>query len=229
MKMKCYIIRHGITAGNKELNFNGCRTDEPLSAEGRAAVKAIDASEGISDEALLFVSPMKRARETASIMFPGKEQTAIDDLREMDFGMFEGKNHHTLDGDPDYQAWLDSGGYSKIPGGESIMEFRERAGRGFREAVRQAAAQGAETLCIVAHGGTIMAVMNIVTGEDYFTFNAPNGAGYSIDLEVGNDFETITADAYDRFCGGLSDGPDGWRPPRYTPSDRVDRQTDQQA
>ena len=229
MKMKCYIIRHGITAGNKELNFNGCRTDEPLSAEGRAAVKAIDASEGISDEALLFVSPMKRARETASIMFPGKDQTAIDDLREMDFGMFEGKNHHTLDGDPDYQAWLDSGGYSKIPGGESIMEFRERAGKGFREAVRQAAAQGAETLCIVAHGGTIMAVMNIVTGEDYFTFNAPNGAGYSIDLEVGNEFETITADAYDRFCGGLSDGPDGWRPPRYTPSDRVDRQTDQQA
>lgn len=218
--MKIYIIRHGITAGNKELNFNGCRTDEPLSEEGRAAIKTI---EGIPEEALLFVSPMKRARETASIMFPGRPQTVIEDLREMDFGDFEGKNHKMLDGDPEYQAWLDSGGFSKIPGGESISEFRERAGRGFREAVRQASAKGAGTICLVVHGGTIMAVMNIVTGEDYFTFNAPNGAGYTFELETDDAGSFTSATSYDRFCGGLRAGSDGWRPPRYTPSDRVDR------
>lgn len=218
--MKCYLIRHGITAGNKLLNFNGCRTDEPLSEEGRAALKAID---GIPEGTLLFVSPMKRARETASIMLPGREQTVIEDLREMDFGDFEGKNHKMLDGDPEYQAWLDSGGFSKIPGGESISEFRERAGRGFREAVRQAAAKGADTICAVVHGGTIMAVMNIVTGEDYFTFNAPNGAGYTFELETDDAGSFTSATSYDRFCDGLRAGSDGWRPPRYTPSDSMDR------
>jgi len=218
--MKCYLIRHGETEGNKKRYFNGCRTDEYLSQEGREALKAID---GIPEDAMLFVSPMKRARETASIMMPGRDQTVIEDLREMDFGIFEGKNHKMLDGDPDYQAWLDSGGYSKIPGGESIMEFRERAGRGFREAVRQAAAKGADTFCIVAHGGTIMAIMNLVTGEDYFKFNAPNGAGYVMELEIDDAGNVTASTAYDRFCGGLRAGSDGWRPPRYTPSDSMDR------
>ena len=212
--MKCYLIRHGMTAGNKELNFNGSRTDEPLTEEGRAALKAI---EGIPDGAMLFVSPMKRARETADIMFPCKAQTVIDDLREMDFGIFEGKNHKLLNGDPDYQAWLDSGGFSKIPGGESIAGFRDRVCKGFREAVRQACENGAETLCAVVHGGTIMAVMNIVTGEDYFTFNAPNGAGYTFELETDDAGAFTSAASYDRFCAGLIAGSDGWRPPQYTP------------
>ena len=218
--MKCYLIRHGETEGNKKRYFNGCRTDEYLSQEGRDALKAID---GIPEDAMLFVSPMKRARETASIMMPGRDQTVIEDLREMDFGMFEGKNHTMLDGDPDYQGWLDSGGASKIPGGESIFEFRERAGRGFREAVRQARRNGADTICAVAHGGTIMAIMNLVTGEDYFKFNAPNGAGYVMELEIDDAGNVTASTAYDRFCGGLRAGSDGCRPPRYTPSDSLDR------
>lgn len=218
--MKFYLIRHGETEGNKKRHFNGCRTDEPLSEEGRGALKAI---EGIPEDAMLFVSPMKRARETASIMMPGRDQTVIEDLREMDFGMFEGKNHVMLDGDPDYQAWLDSGGASKIPGGESMMEFRERAGRGFKEAIRQALENGAGSVCAVAHGGTIMAIMNLVTGEDYFKFNAPNGAGYVMELEIDDAGNVTASNAYDRFCGGLRAGSDGWRPPRYTPSDSMDR------
>ena len=218
--MKCYLIRHGITEGNKELNFNGCRTDEPLSQEGRAALKEV---EGIPGGAILFASPMKRALETASIMFPGETPVVIDDLREMDFGRFEGKNHKMLDGDPEYQAWLDSGGFARIPGGESIASFGERAAGGFRKAVLQALDKGADTICIVAHGGTIMAVMSFLTGEDYFGFNAPNGAGYIIELEIDDAGDVITATTYDRFCGGLRAGSDGWRPPRYTPSDSMDR------
>ena len=218
--MKFYLIRHGETEGNKKRHFNGCRTDEPLSQEGRDALKAIDC---IPEDAMLFVSPMKRARETASIMMPGRDQTVIEDLREMDFGMFEGKNHKMLDGDPDYQAWLDSGGASKIPGGESMMEFRERAGRGFKEAIRQARENGAKTVCAVVHGGTIMAIMNLVTGEDYFKFNAPNGAGYVMELEIDDAGNVTASTAYDRFCGGLRAGSDGWRPPRYTSSDSMDR------
>ena len=46
--------------GNVLLNFNGCRTDEPLTEEGRAALKKID---GAAEDAVLFASPMKRAME----------------------------------------------------------------------------------------------------------------------------------------------------------------------
>lgn len=218
--MKCYLIRHGVTEGNDKLNFNGCRTDEPLTEAGREALKEI---EDLPSGIMLFASPMKRAIETASIMFPGWTPVVIEDLREMDFGDFEGKNHRMLDGDPAYQAWLDSGGISKIPGGESIASFSERAWRGFREAARRAMECDAEGICIVAHGGTIMAVMAMLTGEDYFDFNAPNGAGYIIELENDDAGNVTASTAYDRFCGGLRAGSDGWRPPRYTTSDRMDR------
>ena len=218
--MTCYLIRHGITEGNNALQFNGSGTDELLTEEGKEALKAI---EGVKPGSMLFTSPMKRALETAAIMFPGIKPVIIDDLREMHFGIFEGKNHVMLDGDAEYQAWLDSGGEAAIPGGESIEIFRERAWKGFTEALGTATRKGTDTIYLVVHGGTIMAVMSSLTGEDYFAFNAPNGAGYIIEVEIDDAGNVTASTAYDRFCGGLRAGSDGWRPPRYTPSDRMDR------
>jgi alpha-ribazole phosphatase len=218
--MTCYLIRHGITEGNNALQFNGSGTDEPLTEEGKEALKAI---EGVKPGSMLFTSPMKRALETAAIMFPGIKPVIIDDLREMHFGIFEGKNHVMLDGDAEYQAWLDSGGEAAIPGGESIEIFRERAWKGFTEALGTATRKGTDTIYLVVHGGTIMAVMSSLTGEDYFAFNAPNGAGYIIEVEIDDAGNVTASTTYDRFCGGLRAGSDGWRPPRYTPSDSMDR------
>lgn len=218
--IKCYLIRHGITEGNNELHFNGSGTDEPLTSEGREALKEV---EGVATGSMLFVSPMIRARETAAIMFPEMKPLVIDDLREMHFGIFEGKNHKMLDGEPEYQAWLDSGGVTEIPGGESIQSFRDRVWNGFTGALGIAANKDIENIYLVVHGGTIMAVMSSLTGEDYFDFNAPNGAGYIIEVEIDDAGNVTASTTYDRFCGGLRAGSDGWRPPRYTPSDSMDR------
>ena len=218
--MKCYLIRHGETEGNAALHFNGSGTDEPLTEAGRGALQEIV---NVEPGSMLFASPMKRAIETASIMFPGREPVVVDDLREMHFGVFEGKNHRMLDGDPDYQAWLDSGGTAQIPGGESMGGFYTRISKCFTDVAGMAAQAGADTLYIVAHGGTIMAAMSFLTGEDYFSFNAPNGAGYMIEVEMDDAGNVTAPNAYDRFCDGLRAGSDGWRPPRYTPSDSMDR------
>lgn len=218
--MKCYLIRHGVTEGNNARHFNGSGTDEPLTPEGREALKEIEDAE---PGAMLFVSPMKRAVETASILFPGREAVVVDDLREMHFGVFEGKNHKMLDGDPDYQAWLDSNGSGQIPGGESIRTFYSRVAGAFTEVIGRAKEADADTVYIVAHGGTIMAAMSFLTGEDYFSFNAPNGAGYVFEVEMDDAGNVIAPTAYDRFCGGLRAGSDGWRPPRYTTSGYMDR------
>ena len=218
--MKCYFIRHGKTKGNETLSFNGSGTDEPLTEIGRKELKRID---GVPERALLFVSPMIRARETASIMLPDLEQRVLSDLREMHFGSFEGKNHETLDGDPVYQAWLDSGGEMRIPGGEKRSEFAMRVYGAVGQAFIETEAEGADTMYIVAHGGTIMAAMSALTGENYYLFNTPNGAGYVTELEVDDAGNELAATTYDRFCGGLSAGSSAWRPPRYTPSGDMDR------
>lgn len=218
--MKCYLIRHGRTEGNDDLKFNGCRTDDPLTREGKEALKRI---EEIEEGAMLFVSPMTRARETASIMLPGLEQNVVEDIREMDFGYFEGKNHEDLDGDPEYQKWLDSGGSMAVPGGEDLQTFGRRVMRGLARAVRTAVGAGTDVIYLVAHGGTIMALMSILTGKNYYEFNLPNGAGYVTELEVDDAGNVLAAGSYDRFFGGLRDGSSDWRPPQYTPSDQVDR------
>ena len=211
--MKCYLIRHGITEGNKKLHFNGSGTDEPLSKEGRDALRKID---GVSEDAPVFSSPLIRAKETAEIMFPGRKAVVLDDIREMHFGKLEGKNHEELQDDPDFQAWLKSDGMIKIPGGESMKEFMLRTTKALTEAYRKAAASGAESFYIVTHGGTIMALMSWLTGKSHLDFNPPNGAGYEIELRAGDDGR-LKAVSYAHYFGGLASDDDEWVSSQYTP------------
>lgn len=124
-QLELFLIRHGETASNRERRYLG-RTQEPLSQEGRAELLALK-QEGIYPEAgIVFSSPMQRCLETAGILYPGKTPIVISEWREIDFGDFEGKNAGELQGDPRYQAWIDSGGTLPFPGGESREEFIRR-------------------------------------------------------------------------------------------------------
>lgn len=196
--MKVIIIRHGKTQSNIERRYMGCRTDEDLLETEKLSLQ----DPGIADDDLLIISsPMKRSLQTAHIFFPGREILVADDLREMDFGIFEGKNYMDLSGDPDYQAWVDSGCTSRIPGGESMDSFIKRTMTGFREAVRTAIDKRAATLCIVAHGGSIMSVMYSLFGGNYYDYYTQNGDGYIFRLEVDDAGDFAAAGTYDSFCG----------------------------
>ena len=196
--MKVIIIRHGKTQSNIERRYMGCRTDEDLLETEKLSLQ----DPGIADDDCLIISsPMKRSLQTAHIFFPGKEVLVADDLREMDFGIFEGKNYMDLSGDPDYQAWVDSGCTSRIPGGESMDSFIKRTMTGFREAVRTAIDMRAATLCIVAHGGSIMSVMYSLFGGNYYDYYTQNGDGYIFRLEVDDAGDFAAAGTYDSFCG----------------------------
>ncbi|MBQ6315825.1 MAG: histidine phosphatase family protein [Mogibacterium sp.] len=202
--MKVIIVRHGRTQGNTERRYVGCRTDEPLLASEYGEINVIEPAAG---KAILCISPMLRARQTAEIMCPGVEQTVIDDLRETDFGEFEGRTYEELNRDPhlseDYQAWIDSGGTMKVPGGESMDESSARSMRGFAKAVSLAAHQAADRLVIIAHGGTVMAVMSSLFGGSYYDYYAGNGEGYTFELEVDDAGNITAAGTYDRFCGRI--------------------------
>ncbi len=180
--MRVDLIRHGQTAGNREKRYVGS-TDEPLT--GQARREAADLHLVRPD--LLVVSPMRRCRETAGILYPGMSQLVIDDLRECSFGKFEYKNWQELTDDPDYQAWIDSGGMIGFPGGESRDVFIRRSLRGFRAAVSKAERSGVQRLAVVAHGGTIMAVLSVLgrPERDYFDWQCRNLAGWTAVLQDG--------------------------------------------
>ncbi len=67
--------------------------------------------------------------------FREKQLNIIDELAECDFGEFENKNYQELDGNANYQSWIDSGGLLPFPGGESGEEFNKTNVTGFQKAV----------------------------------------------------------------------------------------------
>ena len=182
-QVRLVMIRHGATASNREKRYLG-KTDEPLSEEGRQALLDSLKIHSCPVPDLLFASPMKRCFQTAQILYPELEPVRIAEWEEMDFGEFEGKNYRELNGDARYQAWIDSGGTLPFPGGESREAFQERCLRGLKRMLRKLreAPRLPETVGLVVHGGTIMALLDAL-GEDagekgYFDYQTENGQGY---------------------------------------------------
>jgi len=170
--MKVFLIRHGKTQGNLEHRYIGARTDESLCKSGREAL----ADCKYSFVTRVFVSSMKRAIESAEILFPGASIEIVEGLQECDFGEFEGHNYAELNGREDYQKWIDSGGEIPFPGGESRAEFAARCVKAFQARM----ADVHEDCAFVVHGGTIMAIMEAcaVPKGNYFDFQVKNGEGY---------------------------------------------------
>ena len=171
--MKWILIRHGQTQGNLEHRYIGCRTDEPLCPEGIASLQG----KSYPPAAKVFVSPMKRCLETAVLLYPDVPTEVVEDFGECDFGNWENKNYADLNGREDYQAWIDSGGEMPFPGGESRAEFAARCVRAFDELLTR---NLQEDCAIIAHGGTIMAIMERYAKPkgNYYDFQARNGNGY---------------------------------------------------
>lgn len=174
--MSVLLIRHGLTRGNLERRYIGCRTDEPLCEAGVSAL----GEKSYPQARRVFSSPMRRCIETAAILFPNIEPEIVEDFRECDFGAFEGLNHGELDGRADYQAWIDSLGELPFPGGESKARFAKRCVAAFEALLaRDIRADWA----VVAHGGTIMAIMEryAIPKAGYFDYQVPCGGGFVLE------------------------------------------------
>lgn len=172
------MIRHAQTQGNIERRYIG-RTDQPLSQAGVSCFcnLAYPMAERV------YSSPLLRCRQTAQILYPGEQPVVLDSLRECDFGDFEGKNHRELEPLPEYQAWIASGGESAPPNGESGKTFRARCCDGFARAIEACFRDRINRVAFVAHGGTIMAIMErFAGGKPFYDWQAPNLGGWSARL-----------------------------------------------
>ena len=128
--MKSYqlhLIRHGLTQGNLDGLYVGSGTDLPLCEQGRADLLDLRARFAYPQPDTVFCSPMRRAVETAEILFPqaGKKMV-VQDLREMAFGVYEGRKVRDLVKDPDFARWMDpTSGYTP-PHAEAAPDFHTR-------------------------------------------------------------------------------------------------------
>ncbi|MGH7863814.1 MAG: histidine phosphatase family protein, partial [Candidatus Binataceae bacterium] len=92
-RSKLVLVRHGETVGESSIRYHG-RTDVPLSDLGRRQMRAVRAAlAGVSAPsgyARVFTTPLSRARESAQIVAGHDRVVAIEQFREVDFGLFEG-------------------------------------------------------------------------------------------------------------------------------------------
>ena len=175
--MRIVLIRHGQTPSNRDRRFLGL-TDEPLTEESCQAL----AAHTYPAVDRLFSSPLLRCRQTAAIIYPDLPCRVVEDLREMDFGLFEGKTNSELSGQPFYREWL-AAGRADFPGGETMEAFRGRCLPAFRDSLAELAPE--ESAAFIIHGGVIMALMSSLGQGEFYDYLCGNGEGYVCDWREG--------------------------------------------
>lgn len=178
--MKIWMLRHGATDYNAENRYQGWR-DIPLSNQGLKALRKADI-----EPTVVYVSPLRRAKQTAAVLFPAAELVEVPALREMNFGAFEGRNYQEMADDPDYRAWVEGGCVGKTPGGESRAAFSDRIRTAFTALVDAALDAGEHQLVILAHGGTLMAALEryALPRRDYYDWRCPLAGGFILKTDA---------------------------------------------
>lgn len=178
---KLHLIRHGATDANKEGRYIGGKTDLPLSQEGKREIKNLYEDFVYPRVPLVFSSPMERCVQTAKILFPAREITTIENLREYNFGDFENKTATELDGRPDYAAWA-AGKMPSPPNGESSKDFVARTVLGINEIIRIMMEKQEYEASVVMHGGAIMMLLAAcgLPRQAPAMWTSDNGKGYTI-------------------------------------------------
>ncbi|WP_048305923.1 histidine phosphatase family protein [Halomonas sp. PR-M31] len=157
--LELVVVRHGLTAWNRERRYQGQRDIPLLLPEARPGLDRLrDALEGESFDAI-HASDLTRCRQTLAHLMAGRSNTVMPHfdarLRELDFGEYEGKCYEELKTLPAYRAWIDSLGEQAPPGGESTRALRRRLDAWLSDLFAEVTSQALERVLVVTHGGVI--------------------------------------------------------------------------
>ncbi len=177
---KIHLIRHGLTEANLKQQYIGS-TDIPLAAVGLTELQRLKCENDYPRVDKVYSSPLLRCKQTANVLYPSKDIKVIDNLREIDFGEFEGKTANELESDPRYADWA-AGRISAAPGGEDNTDFAKRLCIGLNEIVRDMMASNAEHSAVIMHGGAIMMLLSscAVPRKSMVEWTCSAGSGFSL-------------------------------------------------
>ena len=136
------LVRHGETEWSRDGRHTS-RTDIPLTGEGQSQARSLGARLDAWTFALVLTSPMARARETCRLAGQGERAQVTDDLKEWDYGDYEGRRTAEIRAErPGWTLWRDG-----APGGETAFDVQRRADR----VIARADVAGGD-VAVFAHG-----------------------------------------------------------------------------
>jgi alpha-ribazole phosphatase len=180
MTNRLVLARHAAVEPHGSGRFLGS-TDLPLCELGtrQAAALARRLQKLSLDQ--IFSSPLRRARQTVDPL--GQDVQVDEELREIDFGRWEGLTFEEIStsNDGGIDRWSSFDPRFTFPGGESLGGFVARVGR----AADRLAACAGENVLAVAHGGVIRSMICHLLGlepKNYLLFDVKPASITTIDL-----------------------------------------------
>lgn len=179
--LRIHLIRHGETDANVFGQYIGSKTDMPISPEGFKKLQNLVANIPYPEIDCLYSSPMLRCRQTAAVLYPDMGLVTVDNLKEYDFGDFEGKTAAELETNPDFINWA-SGKLTAPPNGEENADFIARLCVGLQQIVMDMLENNKREAAVIMHGGAIMMLLGAcaVPRHRPVEWTADPGRGYTL-------------------------------------------------
>ena len=177
------LYRHGQTRANEEGIYIGS-TDFPLSDKGAVELTGKMDLYQYPRVQRVYSSPLQRCTETAEILFPDMETYQIEELRELNFGDFEGKHAVDLIGREDYRTWLKGGSPDiKPPNGESVEELCIRSYKALYRILLDMMENDFAHCAVITHAGVISNMLAC--------FGLPKVSPKDLQCEPGEGYEIL--------------------------------------
>ena len=170
-EMELILVRHGESIANTKQLYCGWLETE-LTDKGINQGKKVGKYLKCQKIDKIFSSSSKRALDTAininrELYFPVKEIEIEEDLRELYFGLFEGKTYKEICNEYKEEAdkWFNDYINYSTPQGESLKDLALRS-KAFLNKIKK---EEGRILCIT-HGGTIKVILSELLGLDLKCF-----------------------------------------------------------
>lgn len=178
--MRLILLRHGRTGLSRR--YVGS-SDVALSEEGRVQIRSLRPMLAAMQIDGLMASPMLRCTQTVDLLGLGLPVQLDPDLREIDFGRWEGKTFAEIEAqDPDLvQDWAQGNDNFCFPDGEATAGFSSR----IESVKKRLLGADVNTMLLVAHGGVIRSLICGLLGlspQDYLLFQVAKGHYSTMDL-----------------------------------------------
>ncbi|UTR13883.1 histidine phosphatase family protein [Salipaludibacillus sp. LMS25] len=181
VNLELYVIRHGVTQWNMEKRYLG-HSDEPVLHDSLRHLNKLKSIITEVGAPLLISSDLTRCQETMAYLFPHRHYIVEPQLREFNFGDWEGKTYDDLKDVAAYRQWLNNWEKESVPGGESGQVFSCRVNGWLMEDLPTLVADqdwetGTKSCVIVTHGGVIRYLIQVLTKDKdaFWQWNISHG------------------------------------------------------
>jgi phosphoserine phosphatase len=212
MSTVIYLVRHGAVVGAETRRFIG-HLDVPLSPHGEHQVTAVARRLAAVPLAAVYSSDLVRTRRSADLVAAphGLRPVPLAGLREFAMGQWEGLTAEEIRAlAPDaFAAWMADVGRFQFPGGENLEQVAARSWAAFEDIV---AAHEGQRVAIVAHGGSLRAILCralgmpldrlLALGQDYAGLSMLERPAGAWSLALLNHHEPLAVSGASRGGGG---------------------------